>query len=69
MAFANGRHEPNPFKKSDLTRAIRAAFSAGATLQRVEIEPGGKIVLIISGENDLGPPEAAAPLWTANTAS
>ena len=33
------------FKQSDLTRAMRAAASAGVRV-RIEIEPSGKIVMV-----------------------
>jgi hypothetical protein len=66
MVYGNGPRGPNPFKKSDLTRAISAALAAGATLQRIEIEPNGKIVLIVSGESALEAPTSAAPLWASN---
>jgi len=35
------------WKKSDLTRAIHAARAAGATLQRIEIDPNGRIIMIL----------------------
>ena len=58
---------PNQFKKCDLTRAIKAAIEAGATLQRIEIETSGKIVMIVCGEQALDqPPEGAAPLFAHN---
>lgn len=37
---------PARFRQADITRAIRAAKAAGAAEVRVEIEPGGKIIIM-----------------------
>ena len=37
---------PLPFKKTDLARAIKSAKDAGLPLDRVEIDPSGRIVMI-----------------------
>jgi hypothetical protein len=34
------------FKQGDLTRAVKGAVKAGLSVQRVEIDPTGKIVLV-----------------------
>lgn len=36
-----------PFRKQDLTRALHAAIAAGASVQRVEIDNTGKIVIVM----------------------
>jgi hypothetical protein len=37
------------FRRSDLTRAIKAAIAAGVAVDRAEIDPGtGKIVVVIA---------------------
>jgi hypothetical protein len=33
------------FRKTDMVRAIKAAVAGGIAISRIEIEPGGKIVL------------------------
>lgn len=43
------------FNQADVVRAVRAAHKAGLPIARVEIEPGGKIVVVV------GDPVAAAP--------
>lgn len=45
---------PQTFKQGDVTRAIKAAQKAGLEVQRVEIDPLGKIV-IYSGKGDSKP--------------
>lgn len=35
------------FKQQDATRAARAAIAAGLEVQRIEIDPYGKIVVVI----------------------
>ena len=34
------------FSQIDLTRALRAAKAAGATDVRIELEPGGRMILV-----------------------
>ena len=41
------------FRQKDVTRAIRAARAAGVDIARIEIDPDGKIVIILgNGEPD-----------------
>ncbi len=37
---------PNAFKQHDVTRAIRAVEAAGLDVARIEVDKGGKIVVI-----------------------
>ena len=46
------------FRESDVRRAIRAAEKAGKTVQRIEIEPDGKIA-IVTGDQPKGKDEWA----------
>jgi hypothetical protein len=39
-----------PFRKRDLTRAIRAVEAAGLTVGRVEVSKDGKLTLIPAGQ-------------------
>jgi hypothetical protein len=39
---------PLAFKKRDVTRALRAVSAAGQTVQRIEIDREGKIVVFVS---------------------
>ena len=44
--MSRGRHT---FRRSELTRAIKAVMAAGAEVKRAEIDPiTGKIVIVIS---------------------
>lgn len=38
------------FRQTDATRAARAAISAGLTVQRIEIDKDGKIIVVTSGD-------------------
>lgn len=51
MERSPGNRKPSKFRKTDVVRAIKAAYAAGATLTRIEIDPNGRIVMIVSGEN------------------
>lgn len=44
---------PSHFRQRDVTAAIRAAEAAGKEVVRVEIEPGGKVVIITSRDDPL----------------
>lgn len=44
---------PSTFRQRDLTAAIRAVEKAGKNVLRVEIEPGGKVVLVTSSNETL----------------
>jgi len=37
---------PNSFRRSDVTRAIKAAKAAGVTVKQIEVDPAGKIVIV-----------------------
>jgi len=37
---------PCTFRQSDATRAARAAIAAGLSVQRIEIGPDGKIIVV-----------------------
>jgi DNA-binding MarR family transcriptional regulator len=41
---------PSTFRQSDVTRAIKAAVAAGVEIQRVEIDPNGRIVIVTATE-------------------
>jgi hypothetical protein len=52
---------PCSFKQNDVTRALRAVSAAGGAVQRIEIAPDGRIVVV------MGEPEATEPAnpWLA----
>lgn len=41
---------PSHFRQRDVTAAVKAVEQAGKPVLRVEIEPGGKVVIVTSGE-------------------
>ena len=44
---------PLPFRQTDVARAIRGAIAAGLSVQRVEVDKAGKIVVVV-GEDGQG---------------
>jgi hypothetical protein len=42
------------FKKSDVRRAVEAVQAAGQDVARVEIDPSGKVVIVIGTPDDGG---------------
>jgi hypothetical protein len=38
---------PLPFRQTDVARAIKGAVAAGLTVQRVEVDKAGKIVVVV----------------------
>ena len=40
------------FRKTDVTRAVKAVKAAGVTIVRVEIDPSGRIAIIAGSAND-----------------
>jgi hypothetical protein len=42
---------PCTFRQSDLTRALKAARAAGVKV-RIEIEPGGKLIVVSMDESE-----------------
>jgi hypothetical protein len=38
---------PLPFRQTDVARAIKGAVAAGLTVQRVEVDKDGKIVVVV----------------------
>lgn len=40
---------PARFRQADLTRAVKGARASGLPVQRVEIDPNGKIVILFGG--------------------
>lgn len=51
------------FRKSDLERAIIAATAGGLVVGRVEIEPGGKIILVAANDNVSGAVQEGRNEW------
>jgi hypothetical protein len=37
-----------PFRQTDVARAIKGAIAAGLTVQRVEVDKAGKIIVVVS---------------------
>jgi hypothetical protein len=37
---------PSTFRQQDVTRAVKAVAAAGVDIVRIEIDPGGKIVIV-----------------------
>jgi hypothetical protein len=48
-------HGPCTFKEVDLVRALRAAKKAGVDVARAELARDGKIVLVLSKDNEMLP--------------
>lgn len=38
-----------PFTQADVTRALKGAKNAGVVVGGLEIEPGGKIIILVEG--------------------
>lgn len=55
------------FRQSDLTRALKAAITAGLEVAVVEIDPSGKIV-IMTGAKELASSASALDKWMAKDA-
>jgi hypothetical protein len=50
------------FRQQDLTKAVKAVAVAGVDIRRIEIEPGGKIVIIV-GNGELEPDRQEGNEW------
>ena len=49
---------PLPFRQTDVARAIKGAVAAGLTVQRVEVDKAGRIIVVV------GSPAETVPLTT-----
>lgn len=47
------------FRQADLTRAVKGARASGLSVQRVEIDPNGKIVILFG----VGPAATGGNEW------
>jgi len=45
LVVSRGKYK---FKQSDITRALRATKAAGVGISKIEIEPDGRMVIILS---------------------
>jgi hypothetical protein len=52
------------FRQADLTRAVKATTAAGLSVARVEVDPEGKIVVVV-GEPTKVEGQPAANEWDA----
>jgi hypothetical protein len=43
---------PCTFKQRDVTKAVKAIVAAGVQVERVEIDQGGKIVVVTGGSSE-----------------
>ncbi len=50
-------------KQSDISRALKAANSAGLKVSRVEISPDGKLSIFIAGGSACGPSTTPFDAW------
>jgi hypothetical protein len=50
------------FRQNDVARAIKGAVAAGLTVQRVEVDKAGKIIVVV-GQTDKTEPNAGANEW------
>lgn len=50
------------FRQQDVTRALRAAKAAGETVQRIEIDKSGKIV-VVTGQPETEATRAGGNEW------
>jgi hypothetical protein len=51
---------PKPFTQADVTRAAKGALQAGLNVNRIEIDPAGKIVIVSASKADADAPERDA---------
>lgn len=51
------------FKQGDVAKALRAAKSAGLNVSRVEIEPDGKLSIMIGDGERIEPATTPFDLW------
>ena len=56
------RRGPLTFRQNDVARAIKGAVAGGLTVQRVEVDKAGKIIVVVS-ETDKTKPNAGANEW------
>lgn len=52
-----------PFKQGDVARALRAANSAGMKVARVEIEPNGKLCVVMIDGDRVEQPASPFDAW------
>ena len=52
------RRRAASFRQADVTRAMRGAIKAGATVRRVVIDPDGKIAVICAEATEPANPDA-----------
>jgi hypothetical protein len=56
------------FKKTDVTRAVKAVAAAGVKVARVEVDTAGKIVIIAAGEPESQLAGNELDMWRAKRA-
>jgi hypothetical protein len=52
---------PSTFRQADVTRAVKAVVAAGVGIARVEIDPSGKIVLVMVESSGSDPQPTNSP--------
>lgn len=54
---------PCTFRQQDVTRALRATMAAGVSVQRIEIDREGKIVVVAGRPDDASEAGAGGNEW------
>lgn len=61
LVVSRGKYK---FKQSDITRALRATRAAGVGISKIEIEPDGKMVIVLSdGKAEMTDDDCSGNPW------
>ena len=57
------KRDPRPFKQTDVARAVKGALAAGIHVEKIEVQPDGRITIIASRHDEQAPTAGKKNEW------
>ncbi len=62
MTMASNSNRAPRLKQGDLSRALKATSAAGLKASRIDIDPSGRIAIVLDNGQEILPPSELSPI-------